>query len=90
MDTNFSLFRQINSLSYWLLLESNYRSSIKLNADEDTYFITVKKGLEILYTHEIANFSKKSKRYLQFELAAIVTHLLHIKDNVTSQRDRSA
>ena len=90
MDTNFSLFNQINSLSYWLLLKSNYKSSVKLNADDDCYFISVKKGHEILYAHEIANFSKKNKQYLQFELAAIVNHLLHIKDSVTFNRNKSA
>jgi len=91
MDTNLSLFNQINSLSYWLLLESNYRCSIILNADEDSYFITLKKGSEILYTREIINFSKKNKSYLKFELAGIVNNLLYIKENVTSNRaQRSA
>lgn len=90
MDSTFSLFNQINSLSYWLLLESNYRSSVTLNSDNDTYFISIKKGSAILYAREIANFSKKNKRYLQFELSAIVNYLLHIKDNLTSFRDKSA
>lgn len=90
MDTNLSLFNQINSLSYWLLLKSNYKSTVKLNADEDIYFITIKKGTEILYTSEISNFSKKNKRYLQFELTAIVNHLLHIKDNLPLLRFKSA
>ena len=90
MDTHFSLFNQINSLSFWLLLESNYRSTVKLNADEDSYFILVKKGGETLYAHEITNLSKKNKKYLQFELAAIVNHLLHIKNNITYQHQKSA
>ena len=90
MDTNFSLFNQINSLSYWLLLESNYKSSVKLNAEADCYFIKVKKGNDILYTHKITNLSKKNKRYLQFELSAIVNHLLHIKNNITFRHQKSA
>lgn len=90
MDTTFTLFNQINSLSYWLLLESSYRCSIRLNADEDIYFITVKKGNEILYSREISNFSKKNKRYLQFELSSIVQYLLHIKDNVAQFQNKSA
>jgi len=28
MDKNLALFTQINSLSYWLLIESNFKSSI--------------------------------------------------------------
>ena len=33
METNLSLFNQINSLSYWFLLESNYKSSVILDAE---------------------------------------------------------
>lgn len=90
MDTTFSLFNQINSLSYWLLLESNYRCSVNLNADQDLYYISIKKGSAILYAREINNFSKKNKRYLQFELSGIANHLLHIKDNLSLMRNKSA
>ena len=90
MDTHFSLFNQINSLSFWLLLESNYRSCVQLNADEDRFFISIKKGNAILYAHEISSLSKKNKKYLEFELAAVVNHLLHIKNNITFQNKKSA
>ncbi|WP_242087035.1 hypothetical protein [Aestuariivivens sediminis] len=90
MDTHFALFNQINSLSFWLLLESNYRSNVSLNAEEDLFFISVKKGNAILYAHEISNLSKKNKKYLQFELSAVVNHLLHIKNNITYQTKKSA
>lgn len=86
MDTNLSLFNQINSLCYWFLAESNYKSSIVLDAEKDTYFVNIKKGKQPLYTHYISHFSKKNKRFLQFELVAIVDSLLHIKDNVTNRR----
>ncbi|GAA4270281.1 hypothetical protein [Hyunsoonleella aestuarii] len=90
MDTTFSLFNQINSLSYWLLLESNYKSSVTLDADSDTYVVAIKKGAAYLYTHSISSFSKKNKRYLQFELTTIVNQLLHIKDSMNDMRVKSA
>lgn len=90
MDTNLSLFNQINSLSYWFLVESNYKSSIVLDAQKDTYFVTIKKGSEHLYAHQVTHFSKKNKRFLQFELKAIVNSLLLIKDNVVSRRRQGA
>lgn len=86
MDSNLSLFNQINSLSYWFLVESNYKSSITLDAEKDTYFVNIKKGGKHLYTHHISHFSKKNKRFLQFELIAIVNSLLHIKETVISRR----
>jgi len=86
MDTNLSLFNQINSLCYWFLAESNYKSSVVLDSEKDTYFINIKKGKQSLYTHYISHFSKKNKRFLQFELLSIVNSLLHIKDTVTSRR----
>lgn len=82
METNLSLFNQINSLSYWFLVESNYKCSVVLNAEKDTYYVTIKKGKRILYTHLISHFSKKNKNFLKFELIAVVNSLLHIKDNV--------
>ena len=89
MDANLSLFNQINSLSYWFLVKSNYKSSIVLDAEKDTYFVNIKKGGQHLYAHQISHFSKKNKRFLQFELMAIVNSLLHIKDNVVSRRKQS-
>ena len=89
METNLSLFNQINSLSYWFLLESNYKSSIILDAEKDTYFVTIKKGKKPLYTHCISHFSKKNKNFLKFELVAVVNSLLHIKETV-KQRQLSA
>jgi len=90
MDTNLSLFNQINSLSYWFLTESNYKSSVVLDADKNTYFIKVKKGNKPLYTCQVSNFSTKNKRLLQFELVAVVNSLLHIKENVIRKRFKSA
>lgn len=90
METNLSLFNQINSLSYWFLLESNYKSSVVLDADKDTYFITIRKGNKPLYTHCINNFSKKNKNFLKFELIAVVNTLLHIKDTVLYKQPKSA
>jgi len=90
MDTNLSLFNQINSLSYWFLLESNYKSSIVLDAEKDTYFINIKKGNRPLYSHRINHFSKKNRNFLKFELVAIVNSLLHIKDTIMVKQYRSA
>lgn len=89
METNLSLFNQINSLSYWFLLESNYKSSIILDADKDTYFINIKKGNRPLYSHRITNFSKKNRNFLKFELVAIANSLLHIKDTIMAKQYRS-
>jgi len=90
MDTNLSLFNQINSLSYWFLLESNYKSSVILDADKDTYFVNIKKGKHPLYSHCISHFSKKNKRFVQFELVAIVNSLLHIKETVVNRRHQES
>ncbi|HMC00415.1 MAG TPA: hypothetical protein VKN14_05195 [Flavobacteriaceae bacterium] len=90
MDANLSLFNQINSLSYWFLIESNYKSMVVLDAEKDTYFVNVKKGKQPLYTHCISHFSKKNKNFLKFELIAIVNSLLHIKDTIMSRRPESA
>jgi len=86
MDTNLSLYNQINSLSYWFLTKSNYKCSIALDSEKDTYYITIKKGGKRLYTHHISDFSKKNQRFLQFELIAIVNCLLHIKDTVITRQ----
>lgn len=82
MDENLALFNQINSLSYWLLKESNYKSSVTLDATDDSYFISIKDGLESIYKHHIENFSKKDDRLLNFELASIANHLLHLKRTI--------
>jgi len=90
MDTNLSLFNQINSLSYWFLTESNYKSSVILDAEKNTYFVKIKKGSQPLYTCHIDNFSTKNKKLLQFELVAVVNSLLHIKETVIRRRFQSA
>jgi hypothetical protein len=90
MDTNLSLFNQINSLAYWFLLETNYKSSVMFDADKDSYFITIKKGGERLYTFSIKDFSNKNKRFLEFELIAIANSLLHIKETVIEKKLKSA
>ncbi|SDB37780.1 hypothetical protein SAMN03097699_0994 [Flavobacteriaceae bacterium MAR_2010_188] len=85
METNLSLFNQINSLSYWFLIETNYKSSIVFDSDKDSYFIQIKKSGQILYTHHISHFSKKNKRFLQFELRSVVESLLHIKQTIDAR-----
>jgi hypothetical protein len=82
MDKNLSLFTQINSLSYWLLNETHFKSSVSLDASDDSFFISIKNGTESIYKHHIEDFSKKDKRFLRFELSSIVMHLLEIKKTV--------
>ena len=82
MEQNLALFNQINSLAYWLLKESNFKCTVTLDAVDDSYFISIKNGLEAIYKHHIENFSKKDSRLLNFELQAIVTHLLQIKRSI--------
>ena len=82
MDTNFSLFNQINSLSYWFLVSSNYKSSVVLDAEKDSYYVSIKKAGRPLYTHCITDFSKKNKQFVKYELIAIANSLLHIKERV--------
>ncbi len=90
MDANLSLFNQINSLSYWFLIESNYKSSTILDAEKDTFFVRIKKGNNFLYSYHISHFSKKNSKFLNFELAAVVNSLLHIKETVMRKRFESA
>ncbi|AXT20059.1 hypothetical protein D7030_02765 [Flavobacteriaceae bacterium AU392] len=60
------------------------------DAEKDTYYIKIKKGSQRLYTHHISHFSTKNKRFLQFELAAIVNSLLHIKETIVSKQKKIA
>lgn len=85
MDTNFALFNQINSLCYWLLVSSNYRTSVCLDAEKDTYTVCIKHGGVELYANSIEGFSKRNPRFLEHELDAMVAGLLHLKQNVTQQ-----
>ena len=82
MDTNMSLFNQINSLAYWFLFQTNYKSSVVFDAEKDCFFVTIKKGGKPLYSHRISDFSKRKHRLLQFELVAIANSLLHIKETL--------
>ncbi|NND50980.1 MAG: hypothetical protein HKN54_01155 [Flavobacteriaceae bacterium] len=86
MDSNLSIFNQINSLSYWFLLESNYKCSVVLDAEKNTYFVCIKKAGKPLYSHRIDDFSKRNKNFVKFELTAIANSLLHIKEQVTLRR----
>lgn len=86
MDANLSLFNQINSLSYWFLIKSNYKCSIILDSEKDTYFIYIKKAGKRLYAHHVSNFSTKNHRFLQYELTAIVNSLLHIKETIMARQ----
>ena len=79
MDKNLTLFSQINSLSYWLLVKGNFKSSVVLDANYNSFFISIKDGLESIYKHHIEDLSKKDSRFLKIELSAIVSHLLQIK-----------
>ena len=90
MDKNLALFNQINSISYWLLQESIFKSSITFDANDDSYFISIKKDVESIYKHHIENFSRKDSRLLTFELSSIVNHLLQIKKSVDDEQRRSA
>lgn len=81
MDTNLALFNQINSLCYWLLNFSNFRTSVNLDADNDTFSVIIKKTGITLYENSILGFSKRNPRFLEYELDAIVAGLLHIKQN---------
>ena len=83
MDSNFSLFNQINSLCYWLLTSSDYRTSVCLDADKDTYSVCIKHAGVELYANTIDGFSKRNPRFLEHELDAMVAGLLHLKENVT-------
>ena len=89
MDKNLALFTQINSLSYWLLKESQFKSSVALDANDDSFFISIKDGLQSIYKHHIEDFSKKDKRFLKIELSSIVSHLLEIKRNIQQHRQAS-
>ena len=82
METNLALFNQINSLCYWLLNNSEYRASIVLDSDEDTFSISIKHCNIELYDNCIPGFSKRNPRFLEYELDAIVAGLLHIKQKV--------
>ena len=82
METNLALFNQINSLCYWLLTSSDYRTSVMLDAEKDTYSVSIKKYGITLYDNCIKGFSKRNPRFLEYELDAIVAGLLHIKLNI--------
>ena len=82
METNFALFNQISSLCYWLLVCSDYRTSVILDAEKDIYSVTIKKFGIVLYENCIDGFSKRNPRFLEYELDAIVAGLLHIKLNI--------
>lgn len=82
METKFSLFNQINSLCYWLLVSSDYRTSVKLDAENDTYSVSIKHAGVELYANIIKGFSKRNANFLEHELDGMVAGLLHLKQNV--------
>lgn len=87
MDTNLTLFNQINSLCYWLLISSDYKSSAILNAQKDSYSVNItKSGIE-LYSNSIEEFSKTDPKFLEFELKAIVSGLLRLKKAVEKRKN---
>jgi len=84
METNMSLFNQVNSLCYWFQRETDYQCSFALDAEKDTYFVRLKDRATQIYTQQIIEFSKKSKmttKLLQIELSSIAHSLVHIKKN---------
>ncbi|WP_299122979.1 hypothetical protein [uncultured Winogradskyella sp.] len=85
METKFSLFNQINSLCYWLLVSSDYRTSVNLNAEDDTYSVCITHGGVELYSNIIRGFSKRDENFLEHELDGMVAGLLHLKENVTQK-----
>ena len=70
--------------------ESNFKSQVTFDANDDSYFITIKHGVESIYKHHIENFGSKDARLLQFELASIANHLLQIKSTVHEQEKQIA
>jgi hypothetical protein len=85
MDAKFSLFNQINSLCYWLLVSSEYRTSVNFNAEDDTYSVCITHGGVELYSNVIKGFSKRDENFLEHELDGMVAGLLHLKENVTQK-----
>ncbi len=79
MDDNLALFNQINSLTYWLFQHSNFKGTITFDANDDSYFISIKKGVESIYKHHIEDFHRKDARLLKLELSSIANHLLQLK-----------
>lgn len=84
METHFSLFNQINSLCYWLLSNSDYRASIILDSEKDTYSISIKLNTEELYSTSISGFSQRNPLFLKHELNAIASGLLNIKKSLAA------
>jgi hypothetical protein len=85
MNSTFSLFNQINSLSFWLLTSSHYRASVALDAEKDTYSVSVIYAGKELYAKSIEGFSKRNTLFLEIELDTMVAGLLHLKQNITQQ-----
>lgn len=85
METKFSLFNQINSLCYWLLISSDYRTSVNLDAEKDTYSVCITHAGIELYSNIIRGFSKRNENFLEHELDGMVAGLLHLKENVTQK-----
>jgi len=91
METNMSLFNQVNSLCYWFQRETDYQCSIFLDAEKDTYFIKLWDQTRQLYAQQIMEFSKKSKltaQLLQIELSSIARSLIHIKENYVLEKQQ--
>jgi len=81
MDTNMSLFNQINSLCFWFQSETTYHCLITLDSEKDTYVIKLKDQHLTIYEQQIVRLSKKTKKLLQIELGSIANSLVHIKEN---------
>ncbi len=86
MDTNFSLFNQINSICYWLLVSSDYRSSVILDAESDSYSVSLKKSGVELYANCITDFSQKDPNFLETELTGIASGLLRLKKKIEKRK----
>ncbi|MEL6810700.1 MAG: hypothetical protein AAFP76_05150 [Bacteroidota bacterium] len=86
MDTNMSIFNQINSLCYWFQHETHYHCALVLDSEKDSYYIRIKDRGIHLYTQQISNFSKKSKDLLRIELTSIAESLVLLKGNYVTQK----
>lgn len=82
-----TLFNQVNNLTYWLN-ENNFTGSILFCGDNDSYFIEVKKGNNVLYSHIIESISKKTEKMVVFELSTIANNLLNIKQNYNVKEEK--
>ena len=79
MDSNMSLFTQINSLCYWFQKETSYYCVMMLDSEQDSYHIQLKDDHSQIYAQQVSYFSTKSNELLEIELSSIAQSLVLIK-----------